>query len=154
MRNPDWRPPGLSGNGNGATTVTVDDVDFRSLYVKTKYVVDTADGWSLVITRYRPREQPFPQPLYGEPMLLVHGFSQNRHAWTSGEFVKNLLFFGVDIHILELRGHGKSSSALQHERAAKFGRSPPADLHWDWDIDSYFLYDIPAAVAGVRRITR
>ncbi len=133
---------------------TVDDVEFRALYKKTKYVVETADGWSLVITRYRPVPQRFPQPLFGEPMLLVHGFCQNRHAWTSGEFVKNLLFFGIDIHILELRGHGKSSIELQHERAAKFGRKPPADLHWDWDIDSYFLYDLPAAVAGVRRITR
>lgn len=133
---------------------TVDDVEFRALYKKTKYVVETADGWSLVITRYRPVPQVFPQPLFGEPMLLVHGFSQNRHAWTSGEFVKNLLFFGLDIHILELRGHGKSSIELQHERAAKFGRNVPTDLDWDWDIDAYFLYDLPAAVAGVRRITR
>ncbi len=135
-------------------TPTVDDVEFRALYKKTKYVVETADGWSLVITRYRPIPQTFPQPLFGEPMLLVHGFCQNRHAWTSGEFVKNLLFFGIDIHILELRGHGKSSIELQHERAARFGRKPPADIEWDWDIDSYFLYDLPAAVAGVRRITR
>ncbi|MFO0599397.1 MAG: alpha/beta fold hydrolase [Myxococcaceae bacterium] len=135
-------------------TPTVDDVEFRALYKKTKYVVETADGWSLVITRYRPVPQSFPQPLFGEPMLLVHGFCQNRHAWTSGEFVKNLLFFGIDIHILELRGHGKSSIELQHERAAKYGRKPPSDLGWDWDIDSYFLYDLPAAVAGVRRITR
>lgn len=133
---------------------TVDDVEFRALYKKTKYVVETADGWSLVITRYRPVPQTFPQPLFGEPMLLVHGFCQNRHAWTSGEFVKNLLFFGIDVHILELRGHGKSSIELQRERAAKFGSKLPSDLSWDWDIDSYFLYDLPAAVAGVRRITR
>jgi pimeloyl-ACP methyl ester carboxylesterase len=133
---------------------TVDDVEFRALYKKTKYVVETADGWSLVITRYRPTPQAFPQPLFGEPMLLVHGFSQNRHAWTSGEFVKNLLFFGIDIHILELRGHGKSSVEFQRERAQRFNRNPPADLDWSWDIDSYFLYDLPAAVAGVRRITR
>jgi pimeloyl-ACP methyl ester carboxylesterase len=133
---------------------TVDDVEFRALYKKTKYTVETADGWSLVITRYKPLQQGWTQPLYGEPMLLVHGFSQNRHAWTSGEFVKNLLFFGLDIHILELRGHGKSSIALQQERAERFGKPAPADLRWDWDIDSYFLYDIPAAVAGVRRITR
>src|SRR5262245_8685351 len=139
---------------NSVREPTVDDVEFRALYKKTKYVVETADGWSLVITRYKPTQQPWTQPLYGEPMLLVHGFSQNRHAWTSGEFVKNLLFFGLDIHILELRGHGKSSIEFQKERAAKFGRAPPADLQWDWDIDSYFLYDIPAAVAGVRRISR
>jgi pimeloyl-ACP methyl ester carboxylesterase len=147
-------PPAREPKETAARTPTVDDVEFRALYKKTKYVVETADGWSLVITRYRPIPQTFPQPLFGEPMLLVHGFCQNRHAWTSGEFVKNLLFFGIDIHILELRGHGKSSVALQHERAKKFGRKPPADIEWDWDIDSYFLYDLPAAVAGVRRITR
>ncbi len=79
---------------------------------------------------------------------------QNRHAWTSGEFVKNLLFFGLDIHVLELRGHGKSSIDLQYQRAAKFNRKVPPDLDWEWDIDSYFLYDLPAAFAGVRRITR
>ena len=60
-------------------------------------------------------------------MLLVHGFSQNRHAWTSGQFVKNLLFFGIDIHILELRGHGKSSIVLQKERS-QLGSASAASL--------------------------
>ncbi len=134
--------------------MTVDDVSFRSLYKKTFYTVDTADGWSLSISRYRPLPQAFSQPIFGEPILLVHGFSQNRHAWTSGQFVKNLLFFGADIHVLELRGHGKSSVEFQHERARRFNRPLPKDLDYDWDIDSYFLYDLPAAVAGVKRVTR
>ncbi|MFP2927275.1 alpha/beta hydrolase [Pyxidicoccus sp. 3LG] len=150
MRLPDWR----SAATPGPPIPSIDEVDFRALYSKTKYVVETADGWSLVITRYRPVKQPFPQPLFGEPLLLVHGFSQNRHTWTSGQFVKNLLFFGVDIHILELRGHGKSSIAFQQERAERFKRPLPPDLDYGWDIDSYFLYDLPAAVSGVKRITR
>jgi pimeloyl-ACP methyl ester carboxylesterase len=133
---------------------TVDELSFKSLYEKTWYSVDTADGWSLVVTRYKPRHQEFPQPLWGEPILLVHGFSQNRHAWTSGQFVKHLLYFGCDIHILELRGHGKSSVAFQKERAQKLQHPLPPDIAYDWDIDSYFLYDLPAAVAGVKRITR
>ncbi|QSQ27754.1 alpha/beta fold hydrolase [Pyxidicoccus parkwayensis] len=149
MRLPDWRAA-----APGPHFPTIDEVDFRALYSKTKYVVETADGWSLVITRYRPVKQPFPQPLFGEALLLVHGFSQNRHTWTSGQFVKNLLFFGVDIHILELRGHGKSSIAFQKERAERFKRPLPPDLDYGWDIDSYFLYDLPAAVSGVKRITR
>lgn len=144
--------PALDGP-EGPKHPSVDEVPFRSLYKKTRYVVETADRWSLVINRYRPIAQEFPQPLFGEPLLLVHGFSQNRHAWTSGQFVKNLLYFGLDIHILELRGHGKSSIAFQRERAARFNRAPPPDLDYDWDIDSYFLYDLPAAVAGVKRIT-
>jgi pimeloyl-ACP methyl ester carboxylesterase len=133
---------------------TVDDVDFKALYRKTLYEVRTADHWTLVITRYRPVEQPFPQPIFGEPILLVHGFSQNRHAWTAGEFVKNLLFFGADVHILELRGHGKSSVALQRERHQETGSRLPEDLDYGWDADDYFLYDLPAAVDGVRRVTR
>ncbi len=146
------QPPGTPGTEHNH--VTVDDVEFRALYKKTRYVVETADGWSLAVTRYRPTPQKFPQPLFGEPMLLVHGFSQNRHAWTSGEFVKNLLFFGLDIHILELRGHANSSIALQHERCAKFNRPLPPDIDYGWNIDSYFLYDVPAAVAGCKRITQ
>ena len=149
MRLPDGRV-----TAEGPHPPTVDEVEFRSLYVKSKYVVRTADGWSLVVTRYRAVKQEFAQPLFGEPLLLVHGFSQNRHTWTSGEFVKNLLFFGMDIHILELRGHGKSSVAFQHERAQRFGRPLPSDLNYEWDLDSYFLYDLPAAVSGVKRITR
>jgi pimeloyl-ACP methyl ester carboxylesterase len=132
----------------------VDEVTFRSLYRKTQYTVKTADRWSLVITRYRPVPQSFHQPLFMEPLLLVHGFSQNRHCWTSGQFVKNLLFFGVDIHILELRGHGKSSVAFQHEQAKRFVREPPPDIDYGWDLDSYFLYDLPAAVSAVKRVTR
>ncbi len=30
----------------------------------------------------------------------------------------------------------------------------PDDLRYGWDIDSYFLYDLPAGVSGVKRITR
>ncbi len=130
---------------------TVDQVPFRSLYEKSHTIIETQDGWSLVVTRYKPKEQAFPQTLWGEPLLLVHGFSQNRHTWTSGEFVKNLLFFGIDIFVLELRGHGKSSIALQHERNEKEGRALPADVNYGWDIDSYFLYDLPAAVEHVKK---
>ena len=96
---------------------TVDEVAFRDLYRKSEYPVETPDGWTLKVTRYEPSPQPFHQSLLGEPLLLVHGFSQNRHTWTSGEFVKNLLYFGLDIHIVELRGHGKSNQQLQRERS-------------------------------------
>jgi pimeloyl-ACP methyl ester carboxylesterase len=132
---------------------TVDQVAFRDLYRKTTHELETADGWTLVLTRYQPEPQPFHQPLLGEPLLLVHGFSQNRHTWTSGEFVKNLLYFGVDIHMIELRGHGRSSLQLQRDRAAAAGRSPPPDLDYGWDLDSYLLHDLPVAVAAVKAMT-
>ena len=130
---------------------TVDEVAFRDLYRKSEYAVETADGWTLVVTRYEPAPQPFHQPLFGEPLLLVHGFSQNRHAWTSGEFVKNLLYFGLDIHIVELRGHGKSNAAAPARAGSEStGRPLPPDLDYGWDLDSYLLHDLPAAVAAVK----
>lgn len=131
--------------------ITVDDVEFKSLYEKRLYEVETADGWVLVVTRYLPKPQSFPQPIRGAPLMLVHGFSQNRHAWSAGQLVKNLLFFGADVHVVELRGHGKSSRELQRQRAREEGRPPPPDLEWGWDLDSYFLGDLPALVQAVKR---
>lgn len=131
----------------------VDDVDFRSLYTREEHDVVTPDGWTLVITRYRPVAQPWQQPLLGVPLLLVHGLSQNRHAWTAGEFVKNLVYFGIDTHIIELRGHGKSSIALQKRRAEELVRPLPLDLHYEWDFGDYLLSDVPAAIEAVKRIT-
>jgi len=81
-------------------------------------------------------------------MLLVPGWAQNRHAFTCGDFVKQLLAYGADIHIAELRGHGLSNRELQLERGLR-----PPDLDWEWDIDSYFLHDVPAAVAAVKKRT-
>lgn len=134
-------------------TPTVDDVPFKSLYEKEEYDVLTNDGWSLVMTRYKPVPQAFAQPLFGVPVLCVHGFSQNRHAWTSGELVKNLLFFGIDVHIIELRGHGKSSVRHQHDRWENDGLPLPADVDYGWTFDSYFLLDVPAAIDAVKSKT-
>lgn len=131
----------------------VDRVDMRSLYTKEEHEVVTADGWTLVITRYRPVAQPWHQPLLNVPILLVHGLSQNRHAWTAGEFVKNLLYFGLDVHILELRGHGKSSVKLQRQRASEHVRPLPLDLDYGWDFGDYLHQDVPAALEAVKRIT-
>jgi pimeloyl-ACP methyl ester carboxylesterase len=137
----------------GPPSPRLDELDARRLYTRSRYEVRTRDGWTLVVTRYRPTRQEFPQPIAGEPMLLVHGFSQNRHAWSPGGFVKHMLFYGADLHLLELRGHGLSSVQLQREKAARTGAPLPADVDYGWDIDSYFLQDIPAAVAAVKRVT-
>jgi len=123
-------------------------IPFKSLYAKEIYDAPTADGWMLQISRYRPVPQSWEQPIFGEPLLLVPGWSQNRHCFTCGAFVKQLLAYGADIHILELRGHGRSSRNLQIDR----GLHPP-DLDWGWDLDSYFLYDVPAGIGAVKERT-
>ena len=124
------------------------EIPFKSLYVKEIYDVPTADGWVLQVSRYRPIRQQWEQPILDQPLLLVPGWSQNRHAFTCGDFVKQLLVYGADIHIVELRGHGRSSRERQIERGGK-----PADLDWGWNLDSHFLHDVPAAVAAVKRKT-
>lgn len=143
----------LDPDAAGPPAPRLEEVPWERLHRKSRYEVRTGDGWTLVVTRFQPQPQAAPQPILGEPLLLVHGFSQNRHAWTCGGFVKQMLSYGADIHVLELRGHGLSSVALQRERAAAAGQSPPADLDYGWDIDSHFLEDVPAAVAAVKRVT-
>ncbi len=129
---------------------SIDDLHWKSLYRKEIYDAPTRDGWTLQISRYQPVRQSFDQPIFGEPLLLVPGWSQNRHAFSCGSFVKNLLYYGADVHILELRGHGLSSRELQTELHQRSGRPLPRDLDWSWDLDSYFLYDIPAGVEAVK----
>ena len=126
----------------------LDAVAFKSLYAKEIYDATTSDGWVLRISRYKPLPQRWNQPIFAEPLLLVPGWSQNRHAFTCGDFAKQLLAYGADIHIVELRGHGLSSRELQSQRGLR-----PAALNWRWDIDSYFLHDVPAAVAAVKAKT-
>ncbi len=137
----------------GADRPPIDRVPVKSLYTRELHEARTSDGWVLELTRYKPVPQPFHQPLLDEPLLLVPGWSQNRHAFSCGDFVKRLLLDGADVHILELRGHGRSSRELQRARAAQEGREPPRDLEWDWDLDSYLLEDLPAAVAAVKAKT-
>ncbi len=61
----------------------LEEVDFGELYSLEEIPVDTEDGWRLTLTRYRPHTQPVSQPLRGVPLLLVHGYTQNRSAWSS-----------------------------------------------------------------------
>jgi pimeloyl-ACP methyl ester carboxylesterase len=131
----------------------LDEIPFKSLYTKEIYDARTSDGWVLQISRYRPTRQSWEQPILDEPLVLVPGWSQNRHAFTCGDFVKQLLCYGADIHIVELRGHGRSSRSLQLERCQAEGRPPPKDLDYDWDLDDYLLEDVPAAIAAVKAKT-
>ena len=132
---------------------SVDEVAFQELYDLEEIPVDTEDGWQLQITRYAPRPQPFPQPLRGAPLLLVHGYTQNRRAWDTGQFVKTMLYFGADVYLLELRGHGKSGVERQRRRARRERRPLPDDIDYGWDLDAYLLYDLPAAVAALKEKT-
>lgn len=71
------------------------------------------------------------------PVLLVHGFGQNRYAWhlPARSFANHLACAGFDVFNLDLRGHGRSR---------QFGARAPRS------IDEYVSEDLPAAVEEVQ----
>jgi pimeloyl-ACP methyl ester carboxylesterase len=72
------------------------------------------------------------------PVLLIHGFGQNRHAWhlPSRSFANHLAREGFDVFNLDLRGHGRSRH-LSSARAR--------------NVSDYVSEDLPAAIAEVSR---
>lgn len=136
-----------------STPPSVDQLNVEQLAEQSEHPLHTDDGWQLTLTRFAPRKQPFDQPIFGQPVLCVHGFSQDHQVWTRGEFVKNLLRFGADLYLLDLRGHGLSSREVQLDLAERNHCSPPPDIDYGWDCDSYFCSDIPAGIEEVKRIS-
>jgi pimeloyl-ACP methyl ester carboxylesterase len=74
------------------------------------------------------------------PVLLVHGFGQNRYAWhlPSRSFVNYLADAGFDVFNVDLRGHGRS----RHFGGPRAGH-----------VDDYVTYDLPIAVDEVRKLS-
>ena len=74
------------------------------------------------------------------PVLLVHGFGQNRYAWhlPSRSLANHLASEGYDVFNLDLRGHGRS----RHLGARRC-----------LGVDDYVREDIPAAVEEVRALS-
>lgn len=72
------------------------------------------------------------------PVLLVHGFGQNRYAWhlPARSLANRLACAGFDVFNLDLRGHGRSRS---------LGARPAGT------VDEYVEEDLPRALDEVRR---
>ena len=72
------------------------------------------------------------------PILLVHGFGQNRYAWhlPARSLSNHLAHQGFDVFNLDLRGHGRSrhfgAKAVRH-------------------VDDYITEDLPSAVEEVQK---
>ncbi len=67
------------------------------------------------------------------PVILVHGFGQNRYAWHLPErsFANHLAECGFDVFNVDLRGHGRSAE-LGAQRST--------------GVDDYIRIDLPAAI--------
>jgi pimeloyl-ACP methyl ester carboxylesterase len=74
------------------------------------------------------------------PVLLVHGFGQNRYAWhlPARSLANYLAKSGFDVFNLDLRGHGRSRHLGAHRCVG---------------IDDYVREDLPAAVEEVQRLS-
>jgi polyhydroxyalkanoate synthase subunit PhaC len=74
------------------------------------------------------------------PVLLVHGFGQNRYAWhlPSRSLANHLARAGFDVFNLDLRGHGRSRHLGAHRSRG---------------VEDYVLEDLPSAVAEVRALS-
>ena|GEM_PF-2546231 len=102
----------------------------------------THDGQRLAITEVdRGAGHPATSPR--SPALLVHGFAQNRLAFTRGPLPSVLLDLGLRVFIGELRGHGRSRPSLA---GGTFERH-------DWGMQDHLRYDLPALMTHVLRHT-
>lgn len=74
------------------------------------------------------------------PVVLVHGYGQNRYAWhlPSRSLFNYLARAGFDVFNLELRGHGRS----RH-----LGAHPPRH------VATFVEHDLPAAIEEVQRLS-
>lgn len=73
-------------------------------FLKEVVVCRTRDDHRLSMVRKRASEAA------GYPVLLIHGYGQNRYAWhlPSRSFPNYLAQSGFDVFNLDLRGHGRS----------------------------------------------
>ena len=137
------------------------------------FAFNTADGWTLVVHRYsRPADV---KPRAGEPpILLCHGLGYNAMFWDLNQSVslaRELASRGYDVWAVSLRGSGLSrkwvfridqvpevllGSALRRLTKGKMaatGYSTIDPKYADWTLDDHIQYDVPAAVAFVRKRT-
>jgi alpha-beta hydrolase superfamily lysophospholipase len=119
------------------------DRDERDRFVKelvvVRYRADGGEEMPLAMVRKR-RATPAGSPAAtAAPVLLVHGYGQNRYAWhlPSRSFSNYLARAGFDVFNLDLRGHGRSRHLGAHK---------PTHV-------ADYVRDLPAAVAEVQRLS-
>ena len=134
------------------------------------HTVQTADGWMLVVHRYRSHGRPQPSM----PIILCHGFGYNALFWDlepSCSFAEYLARRGYDVWSVNLRGCGLSQkwvwqvesaptlltgSALRnlsHGKLALTGYATIDPKYANWNLDDHIAFDVPAVINLVRQHT-
>lgn len=113
----------------------------RDMLSETRIPLQTEDGWTLWLRIFKPKIIRFPQP-----WLCIHGFSQSHLTWTAGAFAQRIAQMGCVVYVLDLRGHGDAHLAGQSITLQKrYQRA-------GWDVDAYFMYDVPAALHCIQEL--
>lgn len=135
------------------------------------YPIKTADGWTLVVHRYRgPRA---PQPGL-PPIVLCHGLTYNATFWDLDPAASPARYFaeqGYDVWLADLRGSGMSTKwvwkldqspdllvgeairRLSKGKLAPTGYATIDPKAANWTLDQHIAYDVPAIVSLVRQQT-
>lgn len=121
---------------HGKLVEQVVDRDHKASFIKELVVTDGPIPLALVRKRLAERAGGGTRA----PVLLVHGFGQNRYAWhlPSRSLANHLARAGYDVFNLDLRGHGRSRQ-LSRLRARS--------------LDDYILEDVPLALEEVHRLS-
>lgn len=134
------------------------------------HTVQTADGWTLVVHRYRSHGRPQPSM----PIILCHGFGYNALFWDlepSCSFAEYLARRGYDVWSVNLRGSGLSQKwvweldsaptllagsalrKLSHGKMAPTGYATLNPRYANWNLDDHIAFDVPAVINLVRQQT-
>lgn len=114
--------------------VQVIDRAETALFVKQVVHVQSDDAPLVMVRKFHPERRT------GTPLLLLHGFGQNRYAWhlERRSFVNYLASRGWDVFNMDLRGQGRSR---------EMGSSAPQAF------DEYVMFDVPSAAEEICRLT-
>jgi pimeloyl-ACP methyl ester carboxylesterase len=115
-------------------------VDREDVRAFKKEIVVTSSPVPLAMVRKRAVDASGGVCETRAPVLLVHGFGQNRYAWhlPARSFANHLAGAGFDVFNLDLRGHGRS----RHFGGVR--------CH---GVEDYVREDLPAAVAEVQALS-
>gem|GEM_PF-2855200 len=94
--------------------------DYQRIYTTT------GDGVRLALTRFEP------DPPRRAVLVCTHAMMANSSYFRRGRFAQYLASCGIEVYLLDWRGHGKSV--------------PPSPRRDSWGFEEYVQYDLPAAL--------
>jgi len=129
------------------------------------FYFDTEDGWRLAIEHYPPEtaNMAFTEKTGRTPVILCHGLGLNSYFWDlipKLSFARYLASYGYDVWVVSLRGSGTSTKNgfsvlrnIAYVRKGEINNASFSPFKFDWNIDHYIRFDIPATINFVKEKT-